>query len=223
VSEDRFRPIPSALRHRFQIDYTPSSLLEYDPEAFALPEIAAALEALRAMQADTAEDLAPLREWAALEWTRATAAALGSKAQPPAGKALDRELAELFAQIEDALRYAGPSATVAVSESVASSGGYFDAALLLREPGRALRILFLGDVRTLQKGDELKFRPRGGEWLPAHDRMTPYRICATLRGLTLANARQRISRYRDRAGEKLRRDRLGRGDKRIRVPDPDLE
>ena len=210
MSEDRFRPIPSALRHRFQIDYTPSSLLEYDPEAFALPEIAAALETLRAMQAETAEKLARSRKWAELELRRAEAAAAGSRAQPRLGADFNRQLGELFVQIEEALSQLGPTAEVALSESVAISGAYFNAAMLVRERGRADRIFYLGDVRTLEKSDEIRFRRRPGDWLPAHDRTTPYRICATLRGVTLANARQRISGYRERTGTKLRNDSLGR-------------
>ncbi|HQN10317.1 MAG TPA: hypothetical protein PK569_22360 [Thermoanaerobaculia bacterium] len=193
MSEERPAPtrlIPIALRAHFEFEFAPSALLEYDPEAYDLPEIAAALATIRAWSTDSS--LPWRQEWAAAEWERVNAAAVQRRAQPQAGKALDREL---HAEFDGIVAYLGrlPAGSHVVL-------------------GRAAK----GNRAGYRMGPIVAFRRPTAESLPAHDSATPYRLLAEMYGMTEANVRTRISRHRDLSGEKLRRDPRGRG--RTRVP-----
>jgi len=193
VSEERPAPtrlIPIALRAHFDFEFAPSALLEYDPDAYDLPEIAAALATIRAWSTDSSF---PWRqEWAAAEWTRANAAAVLRSAQPQAGKALDRELHEEFDRMSAFLAQLRPHYHVTLGHAAKDNRGRYKLAPIVAHP-RAT-----------------------GASLPAHETATPYRLLAEMYGITEANVRQRISRHRDLSGEKLRHDPRGRG--RTRVP-----
>ena len=210
-------PIPQALRAHFQIEFTPSSLIAYDPACFSLPEVQAALVTIRSWAVDDAPGMEWRKEWAAAEWERWPAAAVGQKKQPRpvAPLRFDAELGRLYAQIKEHLDELGPGALVSVSEPVMVSGVYRDAALLVEEPGRPYRLIFLGDVTTLRKDDEFRFdRPAR---LKAGDTATPYALVAQLRGISQSNAETRISRDRKRRGKPLARSR-GRGTHRVDRP-----
>jgi len=194
VSEERPAPtrlIPIALRAHFDFEFAPSALLEYDPEAYDLPEIAAALATIRAWSTDSSF---PWRqEWAAAEWERANAAAVLRSAKPQAGTALDRELHEEFDRLSGFLAKLRPHYHVTLGHPAKGNRGHFKGSAIVAHP-----------------------RPTAAS-LPAHANATPYRLLAEMYGITEANVRQRVSRHRHILDEKLRRDSLGRG--RTRVPE----
>lgn len=187
------RLIPIALRAHFEFEFAPSALLEYDPEAYELPEIAAALATIRAWSTDSSF---PWRqEWATAEWERANAAAVLRSAQPQAGKALDRELHEEFDNLVNVFLKKLPAHYhVGLGRPAKENTGH-------------------------SKGTAIVAYPRRGiGTLPAHENATPYRILAEMYGITEANVRQRISQHRHILDEKKPRN-LGRGRRRV-SPDP---
>lgn len=196
MSEERPAPtrlIPIRLRAHFEFEFAPSALLEYDPEAYDLPEIAAALATIRAWSTDSSF---PWRqEWASAEWERANAAAVLRSAQPQAGKALDRELHEEFDRMSAFLAQLRPHYHVTLGHAAKDNRGTYKLAPIVAHP-----------------------RPTAAS-LPAHANATPYRLLAEMYGITEANVRQRISQHRHILDEKKPRD-LGRGKRRV-SPDPD--
>lgn len=188
-------PIPAALVARFQFVWTPASILKKFRFAWEWKELQSDIAELRKIE--QGDPIAWHREWAERELDAAVAAWRGRTDRGPnPGKELDRLLLEAFEQIEPKLKELPPNYRLGLGHAKAENRGAYRGPVVLFCPAE----LPYGHYPATLEG--------------------LHQLLAANFGLTVSNAKMRISRARGRQGTPRRQDRLGRG--RTRVPaDPD--